>query len=130
MPGFLEATVEIDGGRVRVFTTHLDYRADPRVRNLQVAATIARLDAIDGPMILMGDLNAPPHAVELAPSSSGCATRGQTDPTPDFTYPAIAPVRRIDYILASGDLRARNVRVPPIEASDHRPVVADISPSP
>ncbi len=130
MPGFLEATVEIEGGRVRVFTTHLDYRADPRVRNLQVAATIARLDAIDGPMILMGDLNAPPHAVELAPLFQRLRDAWPNGSDAGFTYPATAPVRRIDYILTSGDLRARNVRVPPIEASDHRPVVADISPSP
>ena len=127
MPGFLESAVAIDGDRVRVFTTHLDYRADPRVRSLQVAATIARLDAINGLMILMGDLNAPPHAAELAPLFQRLRDAWPNGPDTGFTYPATAPVRRIDYILTSGDLRARNVRVPPIEASDHRPVVADLS---
>jgi endonuclease/exonuclease/phosphatase family metal-dependent hydrolase len=124
MPGFAEAVIEIAGDRVRVFNTHLDYRADPRVRELQVAATIARLDAVSGPVVLMGDLNAPPHAIELAP-----LFRRLHDAWPDgrdagFTYPASAPVRRIDYILTSTDFRALTVRVLPIEASDHRPVVA------
>jgi endonuclease/exonuclease/phosphatase family metal-dependent hydrolase len=130
MPGFLEATVEIGGARVRLFTTHLDYRADPRVRKLQVTATIARLDALNGPTILMGDLNAPPRAVELAPLFQRLRDAWPDGPDTGFTYPATAPVRRIDYILTSGDLRAGNARVLPTEASDHRPVVVDLSHSP
>ena len=130
MPGFPEAVIEIGAARVRVFTTHLDYRADPRVRHLQVDATIARLDPISGPMVLMGDLNAPTHAAELAPLFQRLRDAWPDGPDAGFTYPATAPVRRIDYILTSGDLRARNVRVLPVETSDHRPVVADLSVSP
>lgn len=129
MPGFLEAIVQIGDGHVRVFTTHLDYRADPRVRHLQVDATIARLDAVSGPIVLMGDLNAPPHAVELAPLFQRLRDAWPDGPDTGFTYPATASVRRIDYILTSGDLRAQNVQVLPIETSDHRPIVADLSPS-
>ena len=126
MPGFPEAVVDIGGARVRVFNTHLDYRADPRVRALQVAATIARLDGVSGPMLVMGDLNAPPHAVELAPLFGRLRDAWSAGPDTGFTYPAGAPVRRIDYILTSTDLRALNIRVLPVEASDHRPVVADL----
>jgi len=128
LPGFPEAVIDIGGARLRVFNTHLDYRADPRVRELQVAATVARLDAVSGPMVLMGDLNAPPHAVELAPLFQRLRDAWPVGPDTGFTYPASAPVRRIDYILTSTDLRALNVRVLPIDASDHRPVVADVSP--
>jgi endonuclease/exonuclease/phosphatase family metal-dependent hydrolase len=128
MPGFPETVVDIRGARVRVFNTHLDYRADPRVRELQVAGTVARFDAAKGPMILMGDLNAPPHAAELAPLLRRLRDAWPGGPDTGFTYPAAAPLRRIDYILTSTDLRARNVRVLPTDASDHRPVVADVSP--
>src|SRR6185436_3971543 len=34
-PGLLEALVDVDGSRVRVLNTHLDYRADPSVRRTQ-----------------------------------------------------------------------------------------------
>ena len=40
-PGLLQATIEIDGAVVRVFNTHLDYRADPRVRKQQETEMLA-----------------------------------------------------------------------------------------
>jgi endonuclease/exonuclease/phosphatase family metal-dependent hydrolase len=126
MPGFPEALIEINGLRLRVLDTHLDYRADPRVRALQVAATIARLDALTGPMVLMGDLNAPPEAIELRPLFERLRDAWPGGGDPGFTYPASAPVRRIDYILTSTGIRAMNVRVLSVEASDHRAVVADL----
>jgi endonuclease/exonuclease/phosphatase family metal-dependent hydrolase len=126
MPGFLEATIPVDGVRLRVFNTHLDYRSDPRVRRLQVAAMLERMGS-DGPTILMGDLNAPPGAAELAPLFGRLNDAWRDGGDPGFTYPAAAPVRRIDYILTSDDLRALSVRVLPTPASDHRAVVADLS---
>ena len=38
-PGFLEAEIDVRGRRVHVYCTHLDYRADPSVRALQVGDT-------------------------------------------------------------------------------------------
>jgi endonuclease/exonuclease/phosphatase family metal-dependent hydrolase len=127
LPGFLDAVVDVAGARVRVFNTHLDYRADPRVRSLQVTAMLERLRAVSGRGVLMGDLNAPPAAAELAP-----LLRLLNDVWPNaagagFTYPASAPVRRIDYILTTKDITATNVRVVTTDASDHLPVVADLS---
>ena len=50
-PGFLEAEIEVRGRRVHVYCTHLDYRADPSVRALQVADTrkILAEDRTQGP---------------------------------------------------------------------------------
>lgn len=128
MPGFPDAAIEIRGVRVRVFTTHLDYRADPRVRRLQVAETMTRLATVTGPVLLMGDLNAPPDAPELAP-----LFQRLTDAWPaggagaGLTYPADKPVRRIDYVLVSSDFSVQETRVLATEASDHRPVVATLT---
>src|SRR5690606_3247530 len=66
-PGFLELTIDVDGRAVRVFDTHLDYRGDPRVRRLQVAAMLDVIGAGAEPTILIGDLNAEPGAAELQP---------------------------------------------------------------
>jgi endonuclease/exonuclease/phosphatase family metal-dependent hydrolase len=126
MPGFAEAIVDVGGVRVRVFTTHLDYRADRRVRDLQVAITLEHLKGIPGPMVLMGDLNAPPNATELAPLFRRLHDTWQGGSAAGLTYPADAPIRRIDYVLISEGLRTLDVRVPAVEASDHRPVIADL----
>ena len=126
LPGFLEASIEVGPARVRLFNTHLDYRADARVRALQVAAMLKLIGA-DGATLLAGDLNAPSTAPELAPLFRRLADVWPADGDAGLTYPAKAPVRRIDYILASADLQVRAVRVLPVPASDHRPVVADLA---
>jgi endonuclease/exonuclease/phosphatase family metal-dependent hydrolase len=125
MPGFLEATIDVCGRAVKVFTTHLDYRADPSVRRSQVGDMLRYIDS-SVPTILAGDLNATPDAAELAlllrvlrdawPSTAGAG----------LTYPADNPVKRIDYVLASSHFRVRSASVPATQASDHRPVVVDL----
>lgn len=50
-----------------IYSTHLDYRADPSVRATQAAETVAIMAQDAGPKILMGDMNAPAEAPELAP---------------------------------------------------------------
>lgn len=123
MPGLLEATIEIRGRRVRVFTTHLDYRADPAVRRQQVAEMLRYLAAEDTPSIVVGDLNAGPDAPELAPLLA--VLRDAWGPGPGgLTYPADNPVKRIDYVLSSPHLEATSTVVIASTASDHRPVVA------
>jgi endonuclease/exonuclease/phosphatase family metal-dependent hydrolase len=78
-------------------------------------------------LVLMGDLNAPPTAPELAPLLGRLRDAWTSRRDPGFTYPATAPVRRIDYILTTSDVQATRVRVIATEASDHRPVIADLS---
>jgi endonuclease/exonuclease/phosphatase family metal-dependent hydrolase len=128
-PGFPEVVVTIRGVRVHVYATHLDYRSDPAIRAMQVEDT-RRVLAADGPaarQVLVGDLNAPPHADELAPLWCDLSDvwtvvglgRGST-------YPAPAPTKRIDYIAVSPAVTPVRSRVAVSSASDHRPVVADL----
>src|SRR5512132_1585328 len=44
-PGLLDALIDVHGTAVRVFNTHLDYRADPRVRRQQVAEMLSYIGA-------------------------------------------------------------------------------------
>jgi endonuclease/exonuclease/phosphatase family metal-dependent hydrolase len=135
-PGFLEATLQIDGARTHVYVTHLDYRADPTVRRLQVADTLAILD--DDPaganQLLLGDFNAEAAAPELAPLwtrlQDTWAVAPVRDGAPGLTYPAIEPTKRIDVVTASpgiGVLAAHTAHDPAlVGASDHRAVAATI----
>jgi len=121
-PGFAEAVVLVRGVPVHVYSTHLDYRADPAIRELQVADTLRIMAADRGPQVLLGDLNAEQDAPELAPLWTEL-----TDAAPDGgTYPAATPDKRIDYVAVSDRVRVRDARVPATLASDHRPVLADL----
>lgn len=126
LPGFPEVVIEVDGTVVHVFNTHLDYRADPRVREMQVADMLRIMGGANRPTLLLGDLNAEPADPELTPlfrrlDDVWSASRG-----PGLTFPADDPLKRIDYILASSHFAVENVEVLDTEASDHRPVVADL----
>jgi endonuclease/exonuclease/phosphatase family metal-dependent hydrolase len=128
-PGFPEVVVNARGAIVHVYATHLDYRADPSVRAMQVDDTLQILDE-DGEraqQVLVGDFNAPPDAPELAPlwteliDSWDVAGQGA-----GLTYPAVDPVKRIDYVTHSPNVETVDAEVVDTIASDHRPVVADL----
>jgi endonuclease/exonuclease/phosphatase family metal-dependent hydrolase len=134
-PGFLEALIRIEEHRVHAYVTHLDYRADPSVRETQVAETVDILgdDPPGAAQLLLGDFNAPPEAPELSRLWTAVddawlvadSTEGD-----GRTYPALDPQKRIDYVTVSPNLRVRSAVVPDapevVAASDHRPVVADL----
>ncbi|MFF3767294.1 endonuclease/exonuclease/phosphatase family protein [Streptomyces sp. NPDC001922] len=129
-PGFGEAVVRVRGVPVHVYVTHLDYRADPAVRRAQTGDMLRIMaEDCDGGgrcprQVLVGDFNAEAAAPELAP-----LWRRLTDAVPAGarpTYPAGAPVRRIDYVTVSDGIGVRGAAVAGTIASDHRPVVADL----
>ncbi|MFS0696335.1 endonuclease/exonuclease/phosphatase family protein [Streptomyces nitrosporeus] len=125
-PGFAEVVLRVRGLPVHVYVTHLDYRPDPSVRAAQVADTRRIMAEDRGHKILLGDLNAPPDAPELAPLWRELADADPGAPT----FPAQAPVKRIDFVAVSrtgpGAVRVRGAAVAETLASDHRPVVADL----
>lgn len=129
MPGFPEVVVNKLGARVHVYATHLDFRADPSVREVQVAETLDVLAADAGEArVLVGDFNATPDAPELAALWGMLTDAWAAAPGPGdgLTYPAVDPVKRIDYVTATDEVRVVATAVPPTVASDHLPVVADL----
>lgn len=125
-PGLLEVVLDVHGQQVRVFNTHLDYRADPAVRRQQVAEMLDVIGIWNGPMIVFGDLNADPSASELQPLFARVRDAWPRGGDPGHTMPSSAPAKRIDYVLVSDDIRVVHTAVPPTTASDHRPVVAEL----
>ncbi|MER5185675.1 endonuclease/exonuclease/phosphatase family protein [Streptomyces sp. NPDC002896] len=128
-PGFPEVVLRVKGVPVHVYVTHLDYRPDPSVRAAQVADTRRIMaEDCDGHdrcprQVLLGDLNAEPSAPELAP-----LWEDLTDSAPaGLSFPAQNPVKRIDYVAVGDGIRVRDGAVAETLASDHRPVIADLS---
>lgn len=128
-PGFAEAVVNVKGAKVSFYVTHLDYRSDPSVRKMQVSDMVNILSKNSrAQKILVGDMNAGPQAAELAPLFARFQDAwGVTYAEAGYTYPAIDPVKRIDDILTTPNIQVQSARVIDTLASDHRPVIADVT---
>lgn len=125
-PGLLDATITVNGTPVRVLNTHFDYRPDPAVREQQVDEILDLVGTTPGPIIVLGDFNAPPDAIELAPLLARFRDAWSAGTGPGYTFSSTAPAKRIDYVLVSDDIRVIEATVPAATASDHLPVVVKL----
>jgi endonuclease/exonuclease/phosphatase (EEP) superfamily protein YafD len=105
--------------------------ADPG-RDADLRALLARLEGIEGPLVVIGDFNTTDQQSLYAP-----LTRRLRDAHREsgwgmgFTFlsgrGAGLPVWRIDYVFHSLDLLALSARVGERGGSDHRPVIARLA---
>ena len=126
--------VQIDGKDLYVASTHLDHLSGDASRLVQ-ATEIRRIrdTELEGDLILCGDLNAIPSSNVIATMTSFLTNTGPID---QYTFPSDDPSRKIDYILYApiehcGVQNCQVVsrgdqQVGGVDASDHRPVIADI----
>lgn len=129
--GLLQVSLAWRGRNLVVMNTHLDHRPDDAARWSNVAEIEHQLRQIgDAPVILCGDFNDVPASrvyrrlSETFDDAWKAAGRGD-----GFTIPASRPRRRIDYIWLrkNSPLTALRCWVPESTASDHLPVVAEIT---
>ena len=126
--------VQIDGKDLYVASTHLDHLSGDASRLVQ-ATEIRRIrdTELEGDLILCGDLNANPSSNVIATMTSFLTNTGPID---QYTFPSDDPSRKIDYIMYApiehfGVQNCQVVsrgdqQVGGVDASDHRPVIADI----
>ena len=109
-------TVAYEG--VSVIVTHLS--RDAHARAMQIEALASAAAAVRAPVLVLGDLNATHGALGPLEAVGLRACTG----TP--TMPARHPRRQIDHVLAGGGLSVTKCWTIPTDASDHRPLVADL----
>ena len=118
--------VQIDGKDLYVASTHLDHLSGDASRLVQ-ATEIRRIrdTELEGDLILCGDLNAIPSSNVIATMTSFLTNTGPID---QYTFPSDDPSRKIEHfgvqncqVVSRGDQQVGGV-----DASDHRPVIADI----
>jgi endonuclease/exonuclease/phosphatase family metal-dependent hydrolase len=102
-----------------VVTTHLQNEAHEARRQLEWL--LSRLESIEGPCVLMGDLNLRPADIAEPATRAGFVLAGGGP-----TEPAHAPVQQIDHIAVRG-LVVDHVEVGEAAVSDHRPLIATLS---
>ncbi|HEY0141452.1 MAG TPA: endonuclease/exonuclease/phosphatase family protein [Thermoanaerobaculia bacterium] len=121
----LESVVQIDGGTIEFYVTHLQAWASlgQKGRDLQLQCVADHINASDHPFILTGDLNAPPESGELARFLGKSILQLAGDPKAP-THRVME--QRLDYILADKGWQVRGARVLDDGPSDHRPVIAEL----
>lgn len=116
---------ELSGGP-HVACVHLQHNS-AAARAEQIAVVLRALPT-NAPLVLAGDLNATPDAPELAMLNARLLDCWPScEPGRGASFPSRFPLRRIDYVLVSADLRPVRASVVPTSASDHRPVVVDVT---
>jgi endonuclease/exonuclease/phosphatase family metal-dependent hydrolase len=128
--GALIAMLGHGGARLCAISTHLGLH--PRERLEHVRALVALVDHVGAPIVAGGDLNERPdgRAVRFLSERFRDAwlLGGDAD---GETFPADRPTARIDYLFVSEGIVVERVLVPPSpdvrEASDHRPLVAELT---
>lgn len=124
--GLLEARIRVRGLPVRVFDTHLQHNSQVE-RLAQIAAIRDILAGTDESVVVLGDLNATPDSPEIASLTEDLVDAWVTAGVGDgYTYDAVTPHARIDYVMSSGDVVARTAAVVTTDAADHLPVVVDL----
>ena len=103
---------------ITVVTTHLQNEEHEARR--QLAWLLARLEDVERPCLLLGDLNLRPHDIDELISAAGFTLAGGGP-----TEPAHDPVQQIDHIAVRG-FTVEAVAVGEAPVSDHRPLIADL----
>ncbi len=125
--GLVSAQLRVEGRLLGVVGCHLspDHK-DLRVR--ETAKVLWLAETLPGPVVVAGDLNARPSGPDWETlQAAGFVDHGSAD---WLTFPARAPVKRIDAVLVRGDVRVSHHGDPGVDpallaaASDHRPVLA------
>jgi len=115
--GCLLTEIDLDGERFAFASTHLSL--DRRIRRSQLEMLVRELPR-DIPLILAGDMNC--AAEELEPLRE----RFELSPAVP-TYPALWPLRALDYVAVSEHWRLGEVHAIRARASDHLPLVAELT---
>jgi endonuclease/exonuclease/phosphatase family metal-dependent hydrolase len=122
--------MKVHGQDVSVYVTHLTRRPfNGGIRVRQSAAIMKLMEQDPRPKLLMGDMNDTPDSGSLRlfmrELSDVFSLRGEGAPD---TYPLpIIPNLRIDYVLACDRFMPKRSKVLRVKASDHYPVMADLT---
>jgi endonuclease/exonuclease/phosphatase family metal-dependent hydrolase len=126
------AVLRLRGSTFAVAGTHLDVKAQPRLRHvIELHSAIARHVAPDVPTVTAGDVNDHPGSpvwqalTERRTDAFAAAGVGAA-----FTSTAANPHQRIDGVFVDGRITIASARVldgPDVPlASDHRPILAEL----
>jgi endonuclease/exonuclease/phosphatase family metal-dependent hydrolase len=132
---YVEATIDIKGTPVTIGTTHMSYtdflESTPR-KEQEATNLVEFLKKHKDKFLFTGDLNAPPESKIMERITSvlrDISPDGNTWTTKPFSYNGFETNElnwRLDYILATPDVRVVSAEVLKTEYSDHLPILATV----
>lgn len=122
--GILETKIDTPEGHLAVFCTH--FGLEDKERETQAAEVSAIINAVGGTRVVCGDFNEETNAKGVS-SLIESASLIDSDPNGNLTFDSKNPSIRIDLILHSPNIKIESIGVVETTASDHKPLVADIS---
>ncbi|MGH2561491.1 MAG: endonuclease/exonuclease/phosphatase family protein [Thermomicrobiales bacterium] len=123
--GAIEVELRTEAGSLWVFGTHLDNPSGAGEVRLRQTNRLIGFAEDRSPALIAGDFNALPESDVIA----AFAAAGFVDPGLVLGPEAFTSQNgnRIDYILVTPDITVREVRIPDVWTSDHKPVAADLT---
>ncbi|MES2922015.1 MAG: endonuclease/exonuclease/phosphatase family protein [Verrucomicrobiota bacterium] len=119
-----EATVSIEGSEIQFISVHLGLDSAERLAQAKTLTELAAQDARRS--ILCGDFNAIPESPPLAALAG--IWKAVPKKAPVLTCPAGKPQEEIDHVFARGFPNPSPlIVIPETVASDHRPLLAEIT---
>lgn len=114
----LRADFVLDGKRLTVLDSHFGLNL---AEQKNAVSTVCKLvDKIDNPTVLMGDFNLEPTSPLLTPLFERFNdTQALLDGGSHFTFPSDKPIKKIDYLLYKGGIRAASAKIVTDVISDH-----------
>lgn len=118
----LKAVVDINGEELSVYVTHFGLNPDEAENSVKEILS----EPIPEKLVLMGDFNHTPDSDIIKPLKEHLSDAADLFDEEKLTYPSDVPIKKIDYIFTSKNIKILSADIPVIIASDHRPHTAVI----
>ncbi|MDA3902765.1 MAG: endonuclease/exonuclease/phosphatase family protein [Desulfuromusa sp.] len=121
--GMKRLVIELELEHMVVYLVHLALGS--RVRHQQLGELYDLVKGTEKPCLVVGDFNAlwGEREIKLFLAATGLQDANR-ESLP--TYPSSNPRRHLDFILHSKGIEVRDFQVPPVQFSDHLPLVVDL----
>ncbi|MDX2480686.1 MAG: endonuclease/exonuclease/phosphatase family protein [Desulfuromusa sp.] len=121
--GMKRLVIELELEHVVIYLVHLALGS--RVRHQQLGELYDLVKGTEKPCLVAGDFNAlwGEREINLFLAATGLQDANR-ESLP--TYPSNNPRRHLDFILHSKEIKVHDFQVPPVQFSDHLPLVVDL----
>ncbi|MBN1957613.1 MAG: endonuclease/exonuclease/phosphatase family protein [Desulfuromonadales bacterium] len=120
--GMKRLVIELELEHLDVYLVHLSLGG--RARHQQLSSLYSLVKKNEKPCIVAGDFNLlwGENEIDLFLAATGL-NNANSSGLP--TYPSGNPSRHLDFVLYSSGINVRDFKIPPVELSDHLPLVVD-----
>lgn len=126
--GLLQVVIDVNNQEIVFMNTHIDHHLDNAESILNVKQIRASANAYGGkPVIISGDFNETPESRMIEEMELDFINASSAISQPVLTHRSTNPKTQIDYVFTSKDWTIRFIAVLYSLASDHLPLVAEIS---